>query len=49
MKEAIHKITGMDSYKQMLKDLHSLKITLENRLAKSVSHKQISNIETELE
>lgn len=45
MKEAIHKITGMEGYNQLLKDLHALKTNLENKLAKSVSHKVIKNSE----
>jgi len=48
MKEAIHKITGMDTYKQLLIDLRTLKINLENKLAKSVSQTKLSNIQREL-
>ncbi|TWD92191.1 DNA sulfur modification protein DndD [Neobacillus bataviensis] len=49
MKEAIHKITGMESYKLLLNDLNSLKSSLENKLAKSVSHIKLSNIQRELD
>ncbi|WP_102345885.1 DNA sulfur modification protein DndD [Bacillus sp. Marseille-P3661] len=49
MKEAIHKITGMDAYKQMLIDLRSLKSSIENKLARSVSQIKLKNIETELD
>ncbi|USK86063.1 DNA sulfur modification protein DndD [Peribacillus asahii] len=49
MKEAIHKITGMDAYNQLLTDLRSLKDSLQNKLAKSVSQIKLSNIQNELE
>lgn len=48
MKEAIHKIAGMETYKQLLSDLRALKISLENKLAKSVSQIKLSNIQSEL-
>ncbi|MEH7158957.1 DNA sulfur modification protein DndD [Neobacillus drentensis] len=48
MKEAIHKITGMESYKLLLKDLRALKSSLENKLARSVSQIKLTNIQTEL-
>ncbi|MFK4997010.1 hypothetical protein ACI2OX_03865 [Bacillus sp. N9] len=48
MKDAIHKISGMEAYKQLLIDLNSLKGTLENKLAKSVSQKAIDNARTQL-
>lgn len=49
MKEAIHKITGMEAYKQLLLDLRALKTSIENKLAKSVSQTKITHIETELD
>lgn len=49
MKEAIHKITGMESYKQLLTDLRGLQSTIENKLAKSVSQKQLTGVNDELE
>lgn len=49
MKEAIHKITGMEAYNQMLVDLRGLQSSIESKLARSVSHKQISNVNNELE
>ncbi|WP_421377968.1 DNA sulfur modification protein DndD [Bacillus salacetis] len=48
MKEAIHKITGMESYKQLLKDLVVLKQSMEKQLARSVSHSSLKNAEKEL-
>ncbi|MFD0824424.1 DNA sulfur modification protein DndD [Neobacillus sp. M.A.Huq-85] len=48
MKEAIHKITGMESYKLLLNDFRSLKSSLENKLAKSVSQIKLTSIQTEL-
>jgi DNA sulfur modification protein DndD len=48
MKEAIHKITGMEAYKTLLADLRVLKSNLENKIASSVSQTKLSNIQTEL-
>jgi DNA sulfur modification protein DndD len=48
MKEAIHKITGMEAYKLLLKDLRALKSSLENKLARSVSQIKLTNIQSEL-
>ncbi len=48
MKEAIHKITGMDAYKQLINDLRRLQSTLENKLAKSVSQKQLASVQSNL-
>ena len=48
MKDAIHKITGMESYKQLLEDLNNLKQSIERQLARSVSHSSVKNAETEL-
>jgi DNA sulfur modification protein DndD len=49
MKEAIHKITGMETYKLLLSDLRALKSSLENKLAKSVSQIKLTNIQSELD
>jgi DNA sulfur modification protein DndD len=48
MKEAIHKITGMNSHKQLLEDLTVLKQTIERQLARSVSHSAMKGAEKEL-
>ncbi|MGD6873735.1 DNA sulfur modification protein DndD [Sutcliffiella horikoshii] len=48
MKEAIHKITGMEAYKQLLIDLRTLKGNIENKLARSVSHSTLTNIQSQL-
>ncbi|MFN7252937.1 MAG: DNA sulfur modification protein DndD [Anaerobacillus sp.] len=49
MKEAIHKISGIEAYKQLLKDLTSMKVSLENTLAKAVSHGKLNNLKSALE
>jgi DNA sulfur modification protein DndD len=49
MKEAIHKITGMEAYKQLLADLHALQDSVENKLAKSVSQIKLQNLHSELD
>ncbi|AYA76014.1 DNA sulfur modification protein DndD [Bacillus sp. Y1] len=49
MKESIHKLTGMESYKQLLDDLHSIKSSLEKELSKSVSQTKLSGLNKELE
>ncbi|MFE0344951.1 DNA sulfur modification protein DndD [Priestia megaterium] len=49
MKEAIHKITGMEAYKQLLIDLRALKSSIENKLAKSVSQVKLNNLQREVE
>jgi DNA sulfur modification protein DndD len=48
MKEAIHKITGMNAHKQLLEDLTVLKQTIERQLARSVSHSAMKGAEKEL-
>ncbi|WP_099353722.1 DNA sulfur modification protein DndD [Fredinandcohnia onubensis] len=48
MKEAIHKITGMEAYKQLLSDLKSIKITTEQGLAKAVSQTKLNSLNSEL-
>ncbi|WP_404448099.1 DNA sulfur modification protein DndD [Sutcliffiella horikoshii] len=48
MKEAIHKITGMEAYKQLLIDLRTLKGNIENKLTRSVSHSTLTNIQSQL-
>ncbi|QLK09353.1 DNA sulfur modification protein DndD (plasmid) [Priestia megaterium] len=49
MKEAIHKITGMEAYKQLLIDLRALKSSIESKLAKSISQVKLNNLQRELE
>jgi DNA sulfur modification protein DndD len=49
MKEAIHKITGMEAYKLLLSDLCNLKSTIENKLAKSISQIKLTNIQKDLD
>lgn len=48
MKEAIHKITGMESYKQLIIDLTTLKHSIEKQLARSASHSSLKNAEKDL-
>jgi DNA sulfur modification protein DndD len=47
IKDAIHKITGMEAYKQLLIDLRSIKSTLEQLLAKSSSYSKLKNLQIE--
>ncbi|MFY4775831.1 DNA sulfur modification protein DndD [Metabacillus sp. RGM 3146] len=49
MKEAIHKITGMESYKLLLNDLKSMRTSIQNQLARSTSRASIKNDEAELQ
>lgn len=49
MKEAIHKITGMLAYKQLMEDLYSLKNSLENQLSKSISQVKLNNLNLDLD
>lgn len=49
MREAIQKITGMETYKQLLSDLRTLKTSIEGELARSVSRSRFKSFETELE
>jgi len=49
MKEAIHKISGIESYKQLLEDLQSVKSSYEQRLAKQVDTKKLGNMKNQLE
>ena len=49
MKEAIHKITGMEAYKELLTDPRSLKLSLDNKLAKSVRHIDQKKYQSELD
>ncbi|KOF08732.1 ATPase [Planococcus glaciei] len=49
MKEAIHKITGMNSYKQLLKDLNALKLDLEAKIIKAQRGSQVHALKTQLE
>lgn len=48
MKEAIHKITGLEAYKQLLTDLSSMKSSLEQNLAKAVNQEKLKNVQEEL-
>jgi len=49
MKEAIHKITGMAAYNQLLSDLQFYKNSIENKIAKSVSVVKMKNIQNDLD
>lgn len=49
MKEAIHKITGMNSYKQLIKDLYSLKSNIESKMVKAQRGNQAQLLKTQLE
>lgn len=49
MKEAIHKITGMEAYKMLLKDLTSIKSNIEQELAKAVGQVKLKSYNTELQ
>lgn len=49
MKDAIHKITGLDAYKELFNDLQSLKTDLEQKIAKAVNKSKLDKLNTELE
>lgn len=49
MKEAIHKITGMNSYKQLIKDLNSLKTSIESKIIKAQQGSQAHTLKLQLE
>ncbi|MBM7691632.1 DNA sulfur modification protein DndD [Peribacillus deserti] len=49
MKAAIHKITGMEAYKQLLVDLRALKNSLDNQLAKAAGQGKLSAFQTQLD
>lgn len=49
MKEAIHKITGMNSYKQLIEDLESLKTNLESKIVKAQKGSQVHSLKTHFE
>lgn len=49
MKESIQKLTGIVSYNQLLEDLTSIKLSLQNELAKATNHENHSNISKQLE
>lgn len=49
MKEAIHKITGMNSYKQLIKDLHTLKSNIELKIVKAQKGNQNNQLKEQLE
>jgi len=42
MKDAIHKITGMESYKLLLTDLNILKQNIQKKLSKAISYKLLN-------
>ncbi|GAA0503198.1 DNA sulfur modification protein DndD [Salinibacillus aidingensis] len=48
MRDAIHKITGMEAYTQLLSDLKSLKSSYERKLSNSVSHTKLNKYNEEL-
>lgn len=49
MKEAIHKITGMNSYKQLIKDLNTLKSNIELKIVKAQKGNQNIQLKEQLE
>lgn len=49
MKEAIHKISGVEAYNQLLEDLHSVKLSFERKLAKSVEIDRLNKTKNELD
>lgn len=49
MKEAIHKITGMNSYKQLIKDLNTLKIDIESKIIKAQRGSQAHTLKLQLD
>lgn len=48
MREAIHKITGMNSYTQLIKDLNTLKIDIESKMIKAQRGSQAHNLKLQL-
>ena len=48
MKEAIHKITGMETYKLLLSDLSSIKTGIEKNLAKAVDQNKLKSLDANL-
>lgn len=48
MKEAIHKITGMGTYKLLLSDLSSIKTGIEKNLAKAVDQNKLKSLDANL-
>lgn len=49
MREAILKITGMESYQLLIKDLEALKNSIERKLSTSVSNVTLKRLQNELE
>lgn len=49
MKEAIHKITGMNSYKQLIKDLYTLKSNIELKIVRAQKGNQNNQLKEQLE
>ncbi|MFK4477835.1 DNA sulfur modification protein DndD [Bacillus sp. RC206] len=48
MKEAIHKITGMETYKLLLSDLSSIKTGIERSLTKAVDQNKLKSLDANL-
>ncbi|RAS95810.1 DNA sulfur modification protein DndD [Bacillus cereus] len=48
MKEAIHKITGMETYKLLISDLSSIKTGIEKNLAKAVDQNKLKSLDANL-
>ncbi|KRF01090.1 DNA sulfur modification protein DndD [Paenibacillus sp. Soil766] len=48
MKEAIHKISGIEAYKQLISDLAKLKTSVESELAKAVNQSAVTSLEKKL-
>jgi len=48
MKEAIHKISGLDAYKNLSADLNLLKKDIENEIAKSINKNQLDKYNNKL-
>lgn len=49
MKEAIHKITGMNSYQQLIQDLNTLKAEIETKIIKAQRGNQSHTLQLQLE
>mgnify|MGYP003935383495 CR=1 FL=1 len=49
MKEAIHKISGLEAYKLLLEDLRSVQLSYEQKLAKSVGLQQLNTTKDKLD
>ena len=49
MKETIHKITGMNSYKQLVKDLYNVTLDIKSKISKAQRNSQIHSIKKDLD